>query len=338
MVHLKYRNFKTIKLKDLVPRGKNLYRFNVFFNYQKYRRKKWIIQRSKIMNYRFYKTIIFKRFDLNQRYLFFQKNNLLNIELKPDVLKVRKFYTYKIKLKVKRRLEVFFYSLREKFIKKFIVFRRYLHRFDSFDNNLLMLLLRMGIIINPREARKFIKYYGLSLGYSYFDLEIKKLNSEHSFFEFLDYKKTLFYFFPEEMPHRPFTMAKEGQFFQPNRLFKAKFYYKTTFYEDHMEDYILKRVKLRVNLFQRALLLLLRPSMSNDLELKPIKDEENFPILAKSVTMYRNINPFISGILPMPFPINYANMSFFFLNLKIRNQWSHYIDFFMLKKFLQYRR
>jgi hypothetical protein len=337
MIHIKYRNFKKIKIKDLVPRGRNLYRFNIFFNFKKYRRKKWKIQRGKTMNYRFYRTIVFKRFDLNQKYSFYQKNNVLNVNLKPDMLRMRRFYTYKLKLILKRRLQIFFYSLREKFIKKFIVFRRFIHRFNSFDNNLLMLLLRMGIIINFREARRFIKYYGLSVGSSYFHVDIQKLNSPSSIFDFLDYEKTFYYMFPMETARQSFSMAKEGQLFQPNRIFKGKLYYKTTFYNKRRDYYKLYKVKCRVNLFQRALLLLLRPSLANK-TLKPIQDKKNFQTLTPNITMYRNINPFISGILPMPFPINYANMSFFFLNLKIRNQWSHYIDFFMLKKFLQYRR
>lgn len=334
MILLKYRKFKTIKLKDLVPRGKNLYRFNIFFNIKKYRRKKWEIQRGKTLNYRFYNPIVFKRIDANQKYLFFQRKNALNVSV--NMLNIHKSLTYKLKLMFKRRLQIFFYSLREKFIKKFIVFRHYLHRFNSFDNNLTMLLLRMGIILTFKEARKFIKLFGLTLGKSTFRIVIRKTNIPE-IFTFLEYKRFLVYYFPNDTPNRPFNMAKEEQLFQPSRWLKPLFIYKTTNYNYKDDEYITRKVKLRLNLFQRALLLTLRPTMENRVFQK-ITNQFNLPTITPNVNMYRNVNAFISGILPMPFPVNYANMSFYFLNLKIRNQWSHYIDFYMLKKFLQYRR
>jgi hypothetical protein len=43
-------------------------------------------------------------------------------------------------------------------------------------------------------------------------------------------------------------------------------------------------------------------------------------------------------VFPMPFPVNYQNLSFYFMSFELKNQWHFYYNFFLMKKFLQYGR
>lgn len=47
---------------------------------------------------------------------------------------------------------------------------------------------------------------------------------------------------------------------------------------------------------------------------------------------------FLLGILPFISSINFSNFSFFYFNTLMKNQWHFFIDFFIAKKFLHYKR
>jgi len=46
----------------------------------------------------------------------------------------------------------------------------------------------------------------------------------------------------------------------------------------------------------------------------------------------------LEGVLPYTSTMNFCNLSFIFFSSVVHNQWNFYIDFFSIKKFLQYNR
>ena len=166
MINTKIYKTKILKLNDIfLPRAtydKNIFRSTFFFNYQKFRHKKWKFQRG--FN-NFTDKIIFRRFAPNLSYL----PNYSRYVVKPmdvDNIKINhrnQFLTYSAKLFLKRRLLGFFLFQKTKLLKKFLVFRHMNTHFNVFDTNFEVVLLRLGIANSIEQARIYIKNGMLSV-------------------------------------------------------------------------------------------------------------------------------------------------------------------------------
>lgn len=134
---------------------KNMYRSGYFYNYAKFRRRKWKFQRSarNISD-----EIIFKRYAPNIMYIPNYTKLLKNKGR--DTVKInenKQLFTYRSKLRLKQRLLNFFLIRKAKLLKKFLICRHITTHFNNFDVNYEVLLLRLGIALSIEQARVFIK-------------------------------------------------------------------------------------------------------------------------------------------------------------------------------------
>jgi hypothetical protein len=135
---------------------KNVFRSNFFFNFLKYRKKKWRYFRSP---YQYDDSLIFKRFAPNITYVP-KYTQLVTEVIDIDNFRINKFaqlLSYKSKLWFKDRLLKFFLIRKTKLLKKFLVFRQINIHFNVFDTNFEILLIRLGIAKTIKQARVFVK-------------------------------------------------------------------------------------------------------------------------------------------------------------------------------------
>lgn len=287
MIRLKYYKIKKIKLNQLISKDKNLLNLNVFFNFAKFRHKKWNILRSIINKEN--DTFVFARFNLNNIYHQYVETNALNERVKPFLIGIQTYETYKDMLVLKQRVLSFFGFIREKSLKKLLIHRNFSYRFDSFDHTILFLLLRLGFISNLKLAKKLISTFGIGRGNQILQDPYRPLNFE-------DIIKPLWYC-------------------------KFKIYFVLTYYDKKLKKYMAKRKRSIVNFFDYYRILSFNRW-----------NQKKFQLVNYSKDLL------VNKVLPMPFPVNYANMSFYFIPFQLKNQHTAFFNMFLIKKFLQYNR
>lgn len=155
---LKRRN-RLVKLKDIYIKfapEKNLYRGIFFFNFKKFRKKKWRFHRSRFL---YESNIIFRRFAPNITYI--PKYTALLKEKNLRAVKIRikesfQILTYRSRLELKRKVGGFFSIRRLRDLRRMFVFRHMSTHFNIFDSSYEVMLLRLGLADTIKDARDFI--------------------------------------------------------------------------------------------------------------------------------------------------------------------------------------
>jgi hypothetical protein len=160
MVNSVISKTKVQKLKDVfiftTNSEKNLFRSTFFFNYVKFRKKKWKYYRSKNQ---FDMNFIFTRYAPNITYVP-KYTHLVTEPIDVDNMKINKMIqllSYRSKLFLIRRLLGFFLIRKTKLLKKFMVFKQMNIHFNVFDTNFEVLLTRLCIAKTIKEARIYIQ-------------------------------------------------------------------------------------------------------------------------------------------------------------------------------------
>jgi hypothetical protein len=292
-MRLKYFKIKRVKLINVIPKGRNLINTNLFFNGRKYRSKKWSQQRRRTVNELIYNNFVLRRYNLNTLYWVFCPLNLLNSKLTLYKYRVKNIYKYRDLINLRYKLLIYFHFIRVKLLKKLLVHRHFCYKFDSFDNNIIFLLVKLGLITNSfRHARRFLGKYGLRQNTKAVADPYRSINFEDIL---------------------SLSRKKKGRF----RFYEYR-------YEKMRKRYIRLRKNLRLTFYSRLRFLeFIRLVIQKD----------------KSELMVRFSNELnVNKILPMPFPVNYQTFTFYYMPLKIKNQWTVYYNMFFAKKFLQYNR
>jgi ribosomal protein S4 len=161
MINLKILKQKRIKLNTLFTKRTpeiNLLRTNYFYNYAKFRKKKWYSQRGQEGTS---DSIIFRRFAPNITYIP-NYSHYINVKhlTKDTPVKIDKssqLLSYRSRVELRRRLSGFFLIRKKKNLKKFLTFRYMNLHFNVFDSNFEVFLLRLGLVSTIKEARIHIK-------------------------------------------------------------------------------------------------------------------------------------------------------------------------------------
>jgi len=158
MVNALQRKHKKIKLKDIYIKyavEKNMYRGLLFFNFKKFRRRKWKFHRSKFL---YQPKFVFHRFAPNITYIP-RYNHLIQSQGRIEKIKINEFgqlLTYRSRLALRRKISGFFFVRRYKDLRRMFVFRHMTTHFNVFDSNYELMLVRLGIADTIKEARDFI--------------------------------------------------------------------------------------------------------------------------------------------------------------------------------------
>lgn len=155
---LKRRN-KLVKLKDIYIKfapEKNIYRGIFFFNFKKFRKRKWKYHRSWFL---YENNIIFRRFAPNITYIprytyLFRVKNLRTIKIK--INESFQILTYRSRLELRRKVGGFFSIRRLRDIRRMFVFRHMSTHFNVFDSSYEVMLLRLGLADTIKDARDFV--------------------------------------------------------------------------------------------------------------------------------------------------------------------------------------
>jgi len=158
MINSKLLIKKQIKLNTLITKKTseiNLLRSDFFFNYSKFRKKKWRLQRDTN------KYVLFRRFAPNITYIP-NYSHYINIKhiTKDFPIKIDKssqLLTYKSRVELRRRLSGFFLIRKKKDLKRFLTYRYMSLHFNVFDSNFEVFLLRLGLVNSIKQARLHIK-------------------------------------------------------------------------------------------------------------------------------------------------------------------------------------
>jgi hypothetical protein len=177
MINALQRKFKKIKLNDIYfkfAEEKNIYRGQFFFNFRKFRKKKWKYHRR---NFLYNDNIIFRRYAPNLTYVP-NYSSYINKTVKGDKLKMNTIsllLSYKSRLFLKRKIRGFFNVRSSCELRKIFVFRHITTHFNVFDSNFDIVLLRLGLADTIREAKEFI-YLGVLRINGRMQRRIKHLN------------------------------------------------------------------------------------------------------------------------------------------------------------------
>lgn len=150
---------KKIKLNIVLPFRSteyNLYRSNYFYNYSKYRKRKWSRQRNKESDFMIYRRYAHNiTYIPNYSYYINTRHIFRNITVK--INKFNQLLNFKSKFELGRRLAGYFHIRKKKDLKDFLVYKYINLHFNVFDSNYEVFLLRLGIIDSIKEARRCIK-------------------------------------------------------------------------------------------------------------------------------------------------------------------------------------
>lgn len=235
---------KKIKLRDIfVSSDKNIYRTNFFFNYGKYRHKKWKLARS----YKnFEDTVIFKRYAPNISYIPKYSYIITANKIDGDNIKIDKFnqyLTYKSRLFLKKRLMGFYRIHKTKLLKKFLVFRHMSTHFNVFDTNYEILLIRFGLADGIKEARHLIK------------CGVLKINN----------------FIVNQTRHLNHMDVVQ---FSSRQIIKKKSY---SVFSIPLKKFVTETIYMKLNLFNHFRLLLQERRMPMDIKKNPQKNSQQNP-------------------------------------------------------------
>jgi|688.fasta_scaffold05895_6 hypothetical protein len=208
MINRKISIIKKLKLKDIhLPGDKNLYRTSFFWNFLKFRKKKWGYQRAN-----FFKSFenLLHRFDPTKIYipiydkyfeLDFQNENF-------RIFKFTQFLKYSSLLVLKKKFLGFFYIKKTKTLRDRLVYRNMHSNLKIFDTFLDLMLIRIGGSNHMKQARQYVKTgvfklnlntvkaikFMNNLDYVQFSKKPRKLEYKSNFYDKKDkgYKSTYF--------------------------------------------------------------------------------------------------------------------------------------------------
>lgn len=276
---------KRIKLNQIFynKSGDNIFKSNFFFNYKKYRHKRWRFQRSYIT---FNDNHIYTRFSPIVSYMpdySIYINEGAHATKRININRFNQTFSFKTKFQLKKRLLYLYLCRKSESLKKFVWNRHMTKNFTKFDAHYEMLLLRLGFVNSMQQAK------------SYVSKGILEVN---------DYIKT------------QTTCLANKDFVAISDKCILDFRFTDSFYSKYKRGYVSK-FRYIFCTFKQYLFLMI---------LLDIND-----------SFYKNIQ-FLVGILPFTSTINFSNLTFIYFSTILKNQWNFYIDFFMVKKFLQYNR
>jgi hypothetical protein len=148
---------RKLKLKNIhFPRDKNLYRTSFFWNFLRFRKKKWGYQRAG-----FFKSPenLFSRYDPSKVYIPIYER-YFELDFKNENFRLYKFtqyLKYKSLLVLKKKYLGFFYLKKTKTLRDRLVYRNMHSNFNVFDTFLDLMLIRIGGSNHMKEARQLVK-------------------------------------------------------------------------------------------------------------------------------------------------------------------------------------
>lgn len=305
MINSKLLRKKQLKLKTILPLKSyehNIYRSNFFYNFHKYRKRKWSKQRNAYSN-----IAIFERYAPNLTYLpeysfYINIGSYIPRTINVKINKFDQLLNYKSRCLLRSRLSGFFWLRKRKDLKKFLVYRHINLHFNVFDSNYEVFLLRLGILDSIKEIRFYLKQGILKVN--------NHIVTQTRHFMHLDIIK-----------------------FSKNFI---NFYNVNYFYDYKLKRYICNKVYQSLSFFNY-----IRFYIIDYLEYEvDFDDEEDYEFDHKytiEILEKHEKNKFL-GILPFTSVCNFENFSFIYFSTLLKNQWHFFWDFFIMKKFLQYNR